>query len=756
VKRYAPALFFLALVLAFLWRSTIGGQVLLPGGYLVEMQPWNAAQVEADSRQWDPIQWDSAAQFFPWRAFYSRSIREGTLPLWNPHQFCGTPFAANGQSAVFYPPNLLYALIAPDLALGWSAALHLFLAGLFTFLLIRSLGAGNLGAYIGGISYAFGAFMITWLELPTLVNAAAWLPLVLLLIHNAAHSGRILPTAGAGAVIALATLAGHLQIAMYIFLMAGAWWLWLIARETRVTRRPGRQIGLAALTFVIAFLIAAPQLLPTLELSGMSHRVRHATAEGFMRYQDNAVPPHNLVTMLVPDFYGNPSRGDYWGGVPYAEYALYMGILPLFLAFLGGIYGIRHGQHAKFFAAAAIVCLLSAFGALINALTYFGIPGFAALGGPNRIILLYMLSTAVLAGIGADWFAGLCGKNDAPACERDFRSTFRPAIASVSAVALLYAIAFALAISAFQRLNETDTLGLITHIRPQIAIFGVLFLGGTALLLLRGAARMSRKMFTILAITLLVADLFAFGMGYNPVCSRDVVSQQNPAVEHLRSVAGDERIMPLNPSWSLYNTPPAVWPPNASMLYGLYDVQGYDSLYTRYYKDFADGLQGEDSSPIENGNIIFFKHYSPEAADLARFIISAQPIEDPRLLLVSQDGVWIYENPEAMPFAAVTNGEVHVTHRGANRVEMDVSADTPGKLTVAQTYYPGWKAYVGGKETPVERNEQIFQQVDMPAGEHNVVLSFEPGSVRAGYWLAAFGMLLVIGAFVVNRRENRQ
>lgn len=757
MRRFLPALVFLALVLVFLWRSTFAGQVLLPGDYMARMYPWSVEKTDSGVRQWDPIQWDAAAQFYPWRTFYARSVREGSLPLWNPHQFCGTPFAANAQSAVFYPPNLLFVLIPPELALGWSAALHLFLAGLFTFLLIRGLGVGKFGACLGGISYAFGAFLITWLELPTLVASATWLPLALLLIHNAARSGRTAPAAGAGIALALSILAGHLQIALYVLLMAGAWWLWLIlSREAGLPRRSIRLIVLAALTFVIAFLLAAPQTLPTLELSHLSHRVREVTAEGFSRYQDNAVPARNLITALVPDFYGNPSRGDYWGGAPYAEYALYIGVLPLFMVVLGGMSGIRRGRHLGFFLAVAVISLLSAFGAAINALTYYAIPGFSALGGPNRIIVLYTLSAAVLAGVGADWFVRVCTKTEDPACGCYVSSAFRPALIAISTVAVFYAVAFAIAVGAFQRLSADATIDLLSHIRPQLAIFGVLFLGGAALLLLRGAARISTRTFAGLAIVLLVADLFAFGIAYNPTCSRDLVLSDTTTVQRLQSLVGDERIMPLNTEWSLYITPQAVLPPNSAMLFGLYDVQGYDSLFTRTYKDFTNKLQGEDSSPIENGNIIFFKSYSPEAARIARFILSPAPIDDQGLRLLSSDLVFLYENAEALPFAAIADGEVRVKRRGPNEVVLDVSATRSGRLNIAQVYYPGWKAFINGKTARVKHGEEVFQAVDVPAGRHEVRLSFEPGSVRAGYWLAVAGLLLCAVLVWLSVREGRR
>jgi len=452
------------------------------------------------------------------------------LPLWNPHQFCGNPFAANGQSAVFYPPNLIFAILPPELALGWSAAFHLFAAGLFAFLLIRELGARNFGAYVGGVTYAFGAFMVTWLELPTLVDSATWLPLVLFFIHRAAHSGRTTSAVGAGLALAMAVLAGHMQIAFYVFVMAAAWWAWLILfSKSGLARQPlpllaeegflgdsaaprPRTFALAVLSLAIALLIAAPQILPTVELARLSHRVREVSASGFSRYQANAIPARNLVTAFVPDFYGSPASGDYVGPLPYAEYAFYAGVMPLMLGILGTICALKHvassgtsGRDSLFFILAAVLSLLSAFGTPINALFYYIVPGFSALGGPNRIVVLWTLSIAVLSGVGADWFAGRCASQDSPARGCDLRSTFRAALIGIGAMAVLCAAAFCAAAASLASLG-VGIGGVLAQARPHIAEFAGLFAVGAALLLLRGSAKVSRQLFSVLTF-LLVAIL---------------------------------------------------------------------------------------------------------------------------------------------------------------------------------------------------------------------------------------------------------
>ena len=136
-------------------------------------------------------------QYLPWRQFARESLRGGFLPLWNPHQFCGTPFIANYQSAVFYPPNLLFWILPAAWAFGFAALGHLFLAGAFAYLYLRGRGLGRFAACVGGSAFELCGFVVAWLELPTAVNVMVWLPLALHLYERSRAEGgalRGLPT----------------------------------------------------------------------------------------------------------------------------------------------------------------------------------------------------------------------------------------------------------------------------------------------------------------------------------------------------------------------------------------------------------------------------------------------------------------------------------------------------------------------------------------------------------------------------------
>ena len=73
-------------------------------------------------------------QFAYWRQFGFNELKQGNLPLWNPHVFSGMPFLAGFQSALLYPINALFLIFPLAEAINLSAALHVFLIGFFVFL----------------------------------------------------------------------------------------------------------------------------------------------------------------------------------------------------------------------------------------------------------------------------------------------------------------------------------------------------------------------------------------------------------------------------------------------------------------------------------------------------------------------------------------------------------------------------------------------------------------------------------------------
>lgn len=211
----APPLLLVALAALFLWRPLFLGEWFAPVAAAWRMEPWVSAAGVEPAGAWNPLQWDGFAQFAVWRKLVFETWRTGTVPLWNPFQFCGTPLLANSQSAPFFPLHLLAAAlpVAPFRLLGWLAFVQMSLAGVFTYFWLRDHGLRVPAALTGALAFQFCGAVVTWLQLPSFLAVSCWLPLVLLLLRRALRQPNAGRVVAAGAALGVALLGGHLQIA---------------------------------------------------------------------------------------------------------------------------------------------------------------------------------------------------------------------------------------------------------------------------------------------------------------------------------------------------------------------------------------------------------------------------------------------------------------------------------------------------------------------------------------------------------------
>ena len=83
---------------------------------------------------------DLTTFFYPFRFIWVETVRQGHFPFWNPYIKCGVPLFATIQPGVLYPLSLPYLFLPLDLAFNWTIVFHFFLAGAFTYGLMRELG----------------------------------------------------------------------------------------------------------------------------------------------------------------------------------------------------------------------------------------------------------------------------------------------------------------------------------------------------------------------------------------------------------------------------------------------------------------------------------------------------------------------------------------------------------------------------------------------------------------------------------------
>ena len=217
-------------------------------------------------------------QFYPWQRLAAESYQAGQLPLWNSLVGNGAPLAANLQTGAFYPLNFLYLLLPTEFAMGYTAILHVILAGLFMYAYLRTMELSMLAALIGALAFEMNGFLIARAGFFSVTATVPWLAAWLWRAEKLHEAGGKQQEARSSAlwlafVIGLGILAGHAQTAVYGLVFVSLYFLWRTFSNRASLHPPiPRSLMLFAIAVLLGLGLAAIQLLPAAELTRESQR----------------------------------------------------------------------------------------------------------------------------------------------------------------------------------------------------------------------------------------------------------------------------------------------------------------------------------------------------------------------------------------------------------------------------------------------------------------------------------------------------
>lgn len=336
------------------------------------------------------LRWDNLVHNLPLTAEVWRQLSTGRLPAWNPYIWSGSPLLADPQAQVFYPATwIAYALAGAQPATTplLLYALHVAIAAGGTYLLSRALGTTVRGALLAAVVFTmnpFTAFLAT--SFANEVAVLAWLPWTAWAALRAANGDRPLTALAGGALCAaLAWNAGYPQLWVYstgviVVLVAGA------------AARPGRGVALAGAIALAGLALSLWQVLPMLELLRSSQRADLRSLDEFLRTD---VPLSSWPAIVLPGLFGSVEAS-----VPLAENNWpHLGLCAVTLAGIALLRPTRARLTLLGIGAGALWLASGKSGGLLP-LLYEYVPGLAFLRGPYKFYPYVAFATALLAGAG--------------------------------------------------------------------------------------------------------------------------------------------------------------------------------------------------------------------------------------------------------------------------------------------------------------------------------------------------------------------
>jgi hypothetical protein len=715
---------------------------------------------------------DAFHAFYPWHSYLGDRLRDLELPLWDPYRFAGTAFSADIGTGTFYPPNWLYASGRVLATFTFIALASILASLLLAFWFLRTVRLHPYAAAVGAVVWTFSAFLMKWSTNEHVFGSAMWLPLALGGLEVARQGrfrrGVALATLG----LALSLLAGHAQVALIVWLATGVWAL--VGLGFTAAGGPasvgaagvGRQVAAAAAAFGLAGGIAAVQLLPTAQFTSLILR-QETTFEAAGRTK---LPPEHAPTLVLPDFRGSPLDGNYAGpGVNYTETAVYAGILTLPLAFLGLLN--RPGRLAVFFALLAVIGLLAAFGTPFYRLI-LALPGFDRTLFVTRFILLVDVGLAGLAAVGLHSLL------------------VEPTRRSVGLLVVPLAVVVAVVVLVVQRGSTPLPDDYIT-LRGVRAIAMVLLGGAVIAWMAFQPWRAPVAAIGVLAIITL--DLWRFGFPYSPYQEPREVYVRTPAVQLLAAAP--------QPRARYANVSGYTIPPNGSLEYRIYGIEGYDPFVPKRIVELA--ALAEDQ--ITKASFNFFGPFAPAAfqspvMDLLGVRTAVAPPEPAFRAMGTVAGhAVLIDRPSAFPPAFLTTcweqvddravldrlrsmssaqlrataivsdgdtpapgpgpcrnaGDAAIERYEPERVVARTRADTASVLVLSDAWFPGWSVTVDGEDAALLRVDHALRGVALPAGDHTVEFRFQPRALVAGGLVTAVSLLMLVALALASRWEDR-
>lgn len=355
-------------------------------------------------------------------------LKSGTLPLWNPYETTGLPFAADFESKALFPINMLQALF-PHRTWDFFYLLRIWLAGFFTFLLLQEYLVSVPVSLFGAILYMLSGPVAYFVSMEEAINGTLLLPWLIYGAHKLAGEYSFKHVFGLAMPIALMIHAGQPKLGILgitvtlAYLYTASIHTGQLSLSLVSLPKTGSTLLKLILPLFIGLVLAAPQVLLSCEYLGRSFSVPTDFAFSAEDKSGSGILGH-ILEMLFKFKIGTftweapqgllltalPNTLDiHWGGHP-----VHIGITAFFFVFFAIVsYRLFEGYQrflVLFWTVAGFILVSANYGFPLTT-WIVTLPPLNCIAGYKGYVRYYapifVLSSVIVASLGVELFGRL-------------------------------------------------------------------------------------------------------------------------------------------------------------------------------------------------------------------------------------------------------------------------------------------------------------------------------------------------------------
>ncbi|HAW49740.1 TPA: hypothetical protein DCX16_02160 [bacterium] len=683
---------------------------------------------------------DIHSLMYPMKMYAASCIKDGIFPFWNPYIFCGAPFSAQVHHQTLYPLSIINYILPIFFSLDLFIFLHVFLAGIFFYLLMKDFGLDKSSSLFASLSYAFSGIFLSFGNIFITITTATWSPLILLFYFRALRRNSIFYSIITSLIIVIEFLGGLPDFLFYDIIL-----LFFLSIAFVFHKKSLSPLKIFLIVGLVGVSISLFQTLPFSEFVLLSHRIRDLPSKEVFLW---SLKPSEFISFFVPLWTAIPSEGYIF---PFLGQKMttsfYMGILPILLAILIPFYARR--RIVFFFSGVLIFSIILSMGKNMPLYPFFykHLPFFSMMRDPIKALHLASISLSILSGFG---FFCINLKN------------LSKWLVFSAFVILLFSFIFYLnrdfRIILVEGLHPPPKTDFSEIISWENFVFSSSLIVASFLILYAFLAHLSYKN---IVVAICIVDLWIFNGRLNCLIDDDFYKEKPRIVEaisdkYTRHIHSSYTVVDIikhigaKSTYEDFLLSKELLYGNFGMIFGLYNARGYEGVMFRDYLKFTK-LPTENTKTIPGIKYIISKegedikiYEQKDFLKRAIFIPNYKVLQRDRALgyIVSsdfspEDEVILEEEPEGRVRSQGSGvrsqeSKVDIIDYQPNKVVIEVEAEEPGFLFLSDTYYPGWSAYINGKKTKIYRANYCFRAVQINEGRQIIEFKYFPKTFIIG------------------------